>query len=347
MRFLIFGGPGIGDVVITLPMAVALKEKYKDCKVDYLVSSNESRFKLTQEILKYQNYFDDVMYYNIKEIMHNIKLIKDLRNNNYDVGFICQYHNSESSIWPSKIFKIAGCKSVGIKPINKKIHYDYNIQVEEGIHITDYCFSLLKHIGINTRSNVDCLFDIAKLRGKVEKVNIQNDNKKIVVICIGAGKVSFKVDGEKLESNNKSWNIEKWIQLANLLVENNFKVILLGGSEERKLVDKYSGNISSKVIDLVNHTDIGESLGVLWKADLIIGADTGMMHCAAALGKKTISLFGCTDPSEYQPFGKESKSIFLDLSCSPCFGTRLSVTCKECKCMNDIHVDDVFYEILN
>ncbi|UZT05996.1 glycosyltransferase family 9 protein [Clostridium sp. LQ25] len=341
MRFLIFGGPGIGDVVITLPMAVALKEKYKDCKVDYIVSSNKSRFGLTKNLLKYQDYFDNVMYYNLKELKHDIKLIKILRGRNYDMGFICQYHNSESSVWPSRIFKIAGCKSVGIEPINKKIKYDYNIKVKKGIHITDYCFSLLQQVNIYTKPNVNCIFDVDKIASYDRKTTIKKTNKEIAVICIGTGKVSISINGKKKESDNKSWNINNWIKLSNLLVEDNFEVVLLGGIAESKLIKSYSSTISPKVINLVNNTSIGESLDILSKASIVIGADTGMMHCAAALGKKTISLFGCTDPKEYEPYGSNSESIFLNLECSPCFGTENSVTCKKRNCMNNISVNHV------
>ncbi len=38
------------------------------------------------------------------------------------------------------------------------------------------------------------------------------------------------------------------------------------------------------------------------------------------LEKKSLTLFGCTHPNEYLPFGKDSQYIDVGMKCSPCFG---------------------------
>ncbi len=80
---------------------------------------------------------------------------------------------------------------------------------------------------------------------------------------------------------------------------------------------------------------------------LVVGADTGLMHCAGALGKPSLTLFGCTDPKEYLPFGKNSKYICANAECSPCFGTLNSVRCEHKKCMQLISVEEVYTRIID
>ena len=80
---------------------------------------------------------------------------------------------------------------------------------------------------------------------------------------------------------------------------------------------------------------------------IVVGADTGLMHCAGALGKSSLTLFGSTNPKEYLPFGKKSHYIYLNLECAPCFGTLNSVMCEQNKCMRLISVDVVYNKVIN
>ena len=41
---------------------------------------------------------------------------------------------------------------------------------------------------------------------------------------------------------------------------------------------------------------LGELAGLLSRAELVVGVDTGLVHLAAALGTPTVSLFVATDP---------------------------------------------------
>ena len=82
-------------------------------------------------------------------------------------------------------------------------------------------------------------------------------------------------------------------------------------------------------------------MNVLENSEIIIGADTGLMHCAGALDKPSLTLFGCTDYREYLPFGNKSYYLSSGRKCSPCFGTEISYTCENKECMEEITVQMV------
>ena len=73
-------------------------------------------------------------------------------------------------------------------------------------------------------------------------------------------------------------------------------------------------------------TTLRELARVLREASLVIGADTGPLHLAAALGTRVIGLYGPTSPARNGPYGQ------ID-NCVQTFTTT--------KSMQDITVDSV------
>ena len=72
----------------------------------------------------------------------------------------------------------------------------------------------------------------------------------------------------------------------------------------------------SPVIDTSGNS-IAEALALLARCDLVVGGDTGLVHCARALGRPTVLLFGPTDPARHV-LGERERVVRVDLECSPC-----------------------------
>jgi len=83
-------------------------------------------------------------------------------------------------------------------------------------------------------------------------------------------------------------------------------------------------------------------LAALYEAcDLVVGADTGPLHLAAALGIAVVGLYGPKDPAIYAPWdartGAASPVVRRAVYCSPCSRR----TCSNVICMPAIQVGDV------
>jgi heptosyltransferase-3 len=70
-------------------------------------------------------------------------------------------------------------------------------------------------------------------------------------------------------------------------------------------------NVGHKVPSLYSN-DIREMAAVMSSTALFIGADSGVMHLAAASGIPTIGLFSITYSSHYGPYGNQSMSLEID-----------------------------------
>ena len=50
----------------------------------------------------------------------------------------------------------------------------------------------------------------------------------------------------------------------------------------------------------------------------MVGADSGPIVLASALGIPTVALFGPKDPAIYAPRGKRTQIVWKEVYCSPC-----------------------------
>jgi heptosyltransferase-2 len=76
--------------------------------------------------------------------------------------------------------------------------------------------------------------------------------------------------------------------------------------------------------------DLAQLAGALAHLDLLVTNDSGPMHLAAALGVRTVALFGPTDPRRTAPAGDGHEVLWRDLWCSPCFRRRCPLVHHGC-----------------
>lgn len=354
MKYLIYIGPGIGDFMLVLPTLKAIKSNDSDAYIKLFTRSDRNRIKISKELLKITNFVDSIDYYNVSERLHLLKFIISLFVKKFDYGFCVQYvDNNTTSIYPSKIVNVVAKHTLGIEVDSiPEIKFDYTIKREKHKHITEYFREILEKIGIEKKllTNIDYsnLLDRSILKEKLLNLNLNINTEKVIAICIGTGEVGIKINGKNNRIDLKSWSYKSWIELINRLLSNdkNITVILLGGPKEALKIENFKLYSRENFINLTGKLTIIESIAVIERANVIVGADTGLMHSAGILNKSCITLFGCTDYSEYLPYGKNSHYIVSHEKCSPCFGTENMITCKDKKCMKNITVDMVYNKII-
>jgi ADP-heptose:LPS heptosyltransferase len=72
------------------------------------------------------------------------------------------------------------------------------------------------------------------------------------------------------------------------------------------------------LVNLSGGLDYPQLAGLFSRAALFVTHDSGPLHIAAAMGCRTISIFGPETPSGYAPLGPKHKALYLGLPCSPC-----------------------------
>ncbi len=114
----------------------------------------------------------------------------------------------------------------------------------------------------------------------------------------------------------KRWGVEKYAIVASALARRGASVVLLGGPSERALGARIQELCDAPLRDTIGNT-VEEALAVLSRCDLVVGGDTGLVHCARALGRRTLALFGPTDPARHA-WADGEQPLRLGLDCQPC-----------------------------
>jgi heptosyltransferase-3 len=135
-------------------------------------------------------------------------------------------------------------------------------------------------------------------------------------------------------SRKKNWPFERWFLLAEAIRKKRVPLLwLLGPAEEGFEVPAQDFFVSNQPLALC--------AAVLSRCRAFIGSDSGMAHLSAAVGCRTIALFGPSDPVVWSPCGRDVRIIYKKKPCSPCHQSATAPLLCDNDCLNTITVGEV------
>ena len=101
----------------------------------------------------------------------------------------------------------------------------------------------------------------------------------------------------------KRWAAPKYAQLIDKIIENfDAAIILMGDSKEEELCREVASLAHFPLHFAVGETSLLGLAALLMQCQGAIVNDGGPLHVAAAVGVKTVSIFGPVDPQVYGPY---------------------------------------------
>ncbi|MEU6393209.1 glycosyltransferase family 9 protein [Streptomyces sp. NPDC046939] len=105
----------------------------------------------------------------------------------------------------------------------------------------------------------------------------------------------------------RRWDAGRAAGTVALLADAGHRVVVTGGPDESELCRRVSGGVA---VDLGGRTDLRTLTGVVRAADIVVAADSGPAHLAAATGTPTVST--CSPPARAErrgPYGVPSVQL--------------------------------------
>lgn len=139
------------------------------------------------------------------------------------------------------------------------------------------------------------------------------------------------------------WAPKRFGELARKLREDfDVPVAFVGAKSDQPLLMRASAIPKKRhgVRSFVGQTDLPRLWELLRRARVVVSADSGPMHIAAAVGTPVVALFGASDAAVTGPVGPEHEVLREDPPCSPC--VRQSCNQPRHACMEDLTVERVF-----
>jgi len=158
--------------------------------------------------------------------------------------------------------------------------------------------------------------------------------------AVTAGRYAVYAAGAKY-GPAKVWPAERYEELAGRLYrEEGLAPVFTGSETERGTLDDLAGRTGG--LNLAGSSGIGEMMAVLRGAEIVVGNDSGPVHVSAAMGVRTIAVFGSTSPVWTAPRGRLARVVASTADCAPCF--RKECPAGDYHCLAEIGVDQVYEE---
>ena len=117
----------------------------------------------------------------------------------------------------------------------------------------------------------------------------------------------------------KRWPAEYYAEVASHALDSGWEVWLFGSEKDIPVTTRINALTNGRCFDLGGKTSLGEAIDLMSLTNTVVSNDSGLMHVAAALGKKVIAIYGSSDPYHTPPMNSEAVILWLKLDCSPCF----------------------------
>jgi ADP-heptose:LPS heptosyltransferase len=168
--------------------------------------------------------------------------------------------------------------------------------------------------------------------------DIESTNSK-VALHLGSGQRHYR-----------RWPVERFIALAERLrmQRPNLLIFLTGQPFEHMLIEQFISGYSGPVADATSLGSIVKTAALLAECELLVSNDTGIMHLGAAMGTRTVGIFGPASPQRWAPVGPHATAVSSSgISCSPCSETYLLRDPPDCAnpdrmcCLREVTVEMV------
>jgi len=337
---------GIGINILSVPTLRAIKRKYPDSYVHLIV-----QFRAGAELLKACPYFDELSVMNYDMVRSPGKLLgflRKIRSVKYDYSFMLFPGNRlDKNIFHRLVStrrRISHDYSYR-KNLNFNFINDTRIEIDRGAHDVEQNLNLLSVLGIDPgiQSKELELFIPPEYCTRADDAMLGITHKR-PLIGIHAG------SSKDLTMELKRWPAEYFADLVDSLKElYDCEVLLFGSSDEDNIKQEIRERAKSGC-EIVGMMDIRTTAALIRKCGLFVSNDSGLMHIAAAVGVRTVGIFGPTDPVRTAPYGKGHVVVRADMDCSPCFsinsvGKTINCTKKYRECLVDLKPDIVVQKI--
>ncbi len=126
--------------------------------------------------------------------------------------------------------------------------------------------------------------------------------------------------GSGAYSAARRWPAERFAAVAAALQQHDALFpVLVGGSDERAIVEQVARLIPGPSLCLAGHTNWPQLGALLASARLVIANDGGVAHLAAAVGAPLVTIFGPSNSAAWRPLGPRTHIVHATLPCMPCF----------------------------
>jgi heptosyltransferase-1 len=126
----------------------------------------------------------------------------------------------------------------------------------------------------------------------------------------------------------KRWPLAHWQVLARRLAREKVKLVVTGGPEDAAAAESITDAAGpGAALNLCGRTSLPELAAIMARTRLVVTADSGPLHLAAAVGAGGLALFGPTRPQRTGPWGGDFEILQPARPCLGCLKKKCPQPC--------------------
>jgi lipopolysaccharide heptosyltransferase I len=281
----------MGDIVHTMPTAVAIKRSHPEWKLDWVVQKNFAG------LLRAHPAVDQLIEIPRRPSRSDLAALKTRIRGIYDVALDMQ-----------GLYKSGRIAALSRAPLRLGYHWQRELSwlftkavkpTQGGLHVVDQYLAVAERLGAQhappdfqlrpsppALKSAEKMFSDLRLEGRPVAINL------------GAGKPE------------KCWPLPRFAELVELLRRGGWAPFLIGGPADEVRGAELESLAGAGVPNLIGETSIEELVAVLSLVDAHVGGDTGSIHIAVALGRPVVAIMGPTDPDRSGPYGRRESVLY-------------------------------------
>lgn len=278
---------GIGDEILCLPVATALRQLLPQAKVTFLSS------RAVSPLLDHHPDLDAVWTLTGRESL--AELVALFRRGVDAAIFLKPF---KRLMWAAFLARVPIRVATGYRwysiLANRRI-YEHRKDFDK--HETVYNVGMLRGLGVNPLPPARPRLVVTDEERRAARSRLEQVAIPRVVLHPGG-------------FSGRRWRSTHYRELVEALQESNMGVILTGSLEEGQLFESETlgrNPLPSRVLNLMGQLSLRELLAVIAESHVVVSGSTGPAHIAAACGVSTVSLFDPirrSAPVRWQPVGR-------------------------------------------
>ena len=318
-RFLVISTTGIGDTLMATPALRALRERFPQSQIHFVVYSTR------RDLVLRNPHLDRIFAYR-NNIFSRFLLYLQTRRCRYDVVLV--FHANDDILKLLPRLRFGACYNrQGIQNPQRKI---FSLHPPER-HSIKKRLAMVEQISGSHSEDYRYEFRLKEGMARWADAKLREwglaPGELLVGLQLGAAGAF------------RRWPAESFAEVARRLrAKHQAKIFVNASVEEAELVRDFAKNLGDQDFFFHPRTQISQAAALIGSCSLFITPDTGPMHVAIGLGVPLIALFVPPDPEETGPLDYPGAVVIKkERTCSPCLVRK----CLDNFCVRQITPEEV------
>ena len=340
MRILVVRLSALGDLVHTLPAVAALRRRFPDAEIDWLV---DERFQELVGLVPAIDHLITLKRSGVGVLSSMWRATRALRRRRYDVAIDMQgLVKSALAARLSRPGRVIGFERSQLREPAACWLYTQSVPVAGVTHVVEKNLALVQFLVGElgawefpiTTCPSDALIRTRNMLGL-------DDGDDFVLLHPGSAWPS------------KSWETLRYGALATRLwVDHRLRSAVLWGPGEEALAHAVT-RASDGAAAAAPPTGVADLVAHIRAAAVVVAADTGPLHLAAAVGTPVVGIYGPSDPGRNGPWSAKDEVVSAGEACQCRLNRQRhssrGVVIRQCsqsrRCLDEISVEDVLASV--